>query len=34
MEPKDQGTKESGESQSEQGSGSNPMMMGMGMIKR
>jgi hypothetical protein len=34
MEPKDQGNKESSESQSEQGSGSNPMMMGMGMMKK
>ena len=29
MEPKNQDTKESSESQAEQGSGSNPMMMGM-----
>ena len=34
MEPKEQGTKESSESQSAQGSGSNPMMMGMGMMKK
>jgi hypothetical protein len=34
MEPKDQGSKESSESQPEQGRGSNPMMMGMGMMKK
>lgn len=34
MEPKDQDTKESSESQSGQDSGSNPMMMGMGMMKK
>lgn len=34
MEPKDQDTKASGESQHEQGGASNPMMMGMGMMKK
>ncbi|MCT7304400.1 hypothetical protein [Enterobacter hormaechei] len=34
MEPKDQDTKASNESQPEKGGGPNPMMMGMGMMKK
>ncbi|MDA8176773.1 MULTISPECIES: hypothetical protein [Acidithiobacillus] len=34
MEPKDQNTKTSDESQHEQGGASNPMVMGMGMMKK
>lgn len=34
MDPKDQDTKASSESQPGQGGGSNPMMMGMGMMKK
>lgn len=34
MEPKDQDTKASAESQPEQGGASNPMVMGMGMMKK
>ena len=34
MDPKDQDTKASGESQPEQGGAANPMMMGMGMMKK
>lgn len=34
MESKDQNTNASSESQPEQGGGSNPMMMGMGMMKK
>lgn len=34
MEPKDQDTNASSESQPEQGGASNPMMMGMGMMKK
>ena len=34
MEPKDQDMKASGESQPEQGGAANPMMMGMGMMKK
>src|ERR1035441_8936477 len=34
MEPKDQDTKATGESRPHEGAGSNPMMMGMGMMKK
>lgn len=34
MDPKDQDTKASSESQPEQGGAANPMMMGMGMMKK
>ncbi len=34
MEPRDQNTKASSESQPEQGGAANPMMMGMGMMKK